>query len=368
MEIIGNISTTEAPITAPSSAIQNTGNTPSISADIFANIPTPSEAGRVFISTDTSGIFRDSGSSWIPLGGSLSGTANQITVNNGAIRLSDNPVVPGVQGLTIPSGTTAQRPASPPDGTIRFNTSNNLPEMSANPYTILPRFNGLTRLVIDEVRGKWKDDFLGGSSGSASFTIATRIGELGWNAINSTTAVWGAGVALEKHPGILNVVTSATNNSTASLYLGQAVGTGVVSSTEVEYFQYIVRLPTITSLLTRIGLGQSITTADMGIAGVFFQYNPAISANWQFTVRSSTSTTITTNVPLVANKWYSLEAFYTGTSWIPVINGIVQQTINTNLPSSTLNVGLSLQTLSASGRTLQVDYFSMHTVDLTLRY
>ena len=58
---------------------------------------------------------------------SILGTANQITVTvaNGVatISLADNPIIPGTASVTIPTGTTAQRPGSATVGMLRFNTS-----------------------------------------------------------------------------------------------------------------------------------------------------------------------------------------------------------------------------------------------------
>lgn len=56
------------------------------------------------------------------------GTANEIDVSNGGgpanpvISISANPVLPGTGGVVVPSGTTAERPALPTVGTIRYNT------------------------------------------------------------------------------------------------------------------------------------------------------------------------------------------------------------------------------------------------------
>lgn len=57
---------------------------------------------------------------------SILGTANQIlvtVVNNVAtISIAPNPIIPGNASITIPVGTTAQRPTVPTSGMIRFNT------------------------------------------------------------------------------------------------------------------------------------------------------------------------------------------------------------------------------------------------------
>lgn len=66
---------------------------------------------------------------------SIAGTTNQITVTNGSgasgnptVALAANPVIPGTEGFVPPSGTSAQRPATPVLGEMRFNTTTNRPE------------------------------------------------------------------------------------------------------------------------------------------------------------------------------------------------------------------------------------------------
>jgi len=62
-------------------------------------------------------------------GRQITGTAAQIDVASGngsgnpTLSISDNAQFPGTEGVTIPAGTTAQRPASPNNGELRYNTS-----------------------------------------------------------------------------------------------------------------------------------------------------------------------------------------------------------------------------------------------------
>lgn len=60
----------------------------------------------------------------------ITGTANQITVTNGdgvagnpVIALADNPILAGTAGMVLNTGTSAERPATPTNGTIRYNTT-----------------------------------------------------------------------------------------------------------------------------------------------------------------------------------------------------------------------------------------------------
>lgn len=58
---------------------------------------------------------------------SVQGTTNQITVITASgiatVGLETNPVIPGNASMTIPTGTTAQRPSTPTAGMVRLNTS-----------------------------------------------------------------------------------------------------------------------------------------------------------------------------------------------------------------------------------------------------
>jgi hypothetical protein len=62
-------------------------------------------------------------------GRDLLGTANQVSVTNGngasgnpTFAIADNAVFPGTESVQVPAGTTAQRPAVPVNGDIRYNT------------------------------------------------------------------------------------------------------------------------------------------------------------------------------------------------------------------------------------------------------
>jgi hypothetical protein len=63
-------------------------------------------------------------------GRTLTGTANQIGITNPngiagspVFSIANNPVLPGTEGVTVPVGTTAERPASANNGELRYNTS-----------------------------------------------------------------------------------------------------------------------------------------------------------------------------------------------------------------------------------------------------
>ena len=66
---------------------------------------------------------------------SIQGTTNEIVVSNNSgvvgnptVSIAPDPVIPGTGAITIPDGTTADRPPLPTNGMIRFNTTTNLYE------------------------------------------------------------------------------------------------------------------------------------------------------------------------------------------------------------------------------------------------
>ncbi len=70
---------------------------------------------------------------------SLTGTANQITITDGGanstvtLSISDNPILPGTGSVTLPIGTTGQRP-SPVAGMVRYNSTTNNNESYNGSY------------------------------------------------------------------------------------------------------------------------------------------------------------------------------------------------------------------------------------------
>jgi hypothetical protein len=77
-------------------SILNQRQTPAFFADTLANRPAPSFVGRIFISTDTLDLYRDTGSAWLLLSPSSTGTitgsgaAGQVTYFSGTSSITGN--------------------------------------------------------------------------------------------------------------------------------------------------------------------------------------------------------------------------------------------------------------------------------------
>lgn len=384
MEILGNINTSESPILAPTatSALQNGGGTPEITSGTISAIPSAGTIGQLFIGTDTLTLYRDNGITWDTISGSnlsINGTTNQIGVSTvgttSTLSIASNPILPGNESMTVPIGTTAQRPSVATDGLFRYNTTVNMPEFSSSFYGTARSFAGLARMVTDQNRGFWKDDFIGGAPTTGNFSNQSSIiGELGWSALQASGSTSWARVTEQNHPGILrmNTVSSATVvNQMTMLILGQpSTVTTSIHTSDVEYFQWIVRLPTTAAnRIIRLGCGQQVNSTTFGTHGIFFQYDPNLSLQWRFVTRNASISTELTSTfgNVLANTWYKLEAWVDGTTWRWAINGIVQpSTSTTNIPALLVNVGIaSSSTIASTVRNLDVDFFSMLTKEIT---
>lgn len=77
-----------------------------------------------------SGLVVNTNATGVQLTRLLAGVTNQTVITNSSgisgnptIGLASNPTIPGTQYIFLPSGTTAQRPVTPVDGMVRYNTT-----------------------------------------------------------------------------------------------------------------------------------------------------------------------------------------------------------------------------------------------------
>jgi len=82
------------------------------------------------------GLVVNTSSTGVQLTRVLTGTTNQTTVTNGnglsgnpTVAIANNPILPGTEYFKPPQGTTAERPVSPANGMVRFNTDLNALEV-----------------------------------------------------------------------------------------------------------------------------------------------------------------------------------------------------------------------------------------------
>lgn len=298
-----------------------------------------------------------------------------VTITAGAATGTGTPGFIDESGTTtavrLPSGTNAQAPGqtnmpAAQNGMFRFDTTDLILQSYVNPYALfaVPRDDGFQRTIT--FRGRvWRiDEFCTFLNNSFVGELNFQIGGVGTEVVSATAATAG-------HIGVVNLATGAAGagNSCYIYEVGVANG-GMVMANQVEYMSWLVHIPTITTISVMAGIGQDISTdTTFGTNGVFFRFNPATNANWQFITRSaSTNTTITTTQAVAANTWYLLECFYDGTQWTPVVNGTTNTASSTNIPTTAVNLGASVTTNAAASRSVNIDRLEMCTVDLGARF
>jgi hypothetical protein len=346
------------------------GSTSGAAGRVFiqAGTPVSGAGGNVTIAASAGVGTNQSGGNLLINAGASTGTGSPGIVTAGST----------VSALVLPTGTTAQRPGSANQqiilpGMIRLNTTESVIEEAITwPANATKTWAGLQASLLYTKRRWWQDDFMTQGNTTAATSALKSIGELSWNYTASTSVAIAARASETDHPGIIQLATSATNNSTARIHMATTATGSVIMANQVEYFAALVRVPTITTGAWKVGIGQDISdgaAGTYGTNGVWFEFAPAASSNWRFYTRSaSTSASPSLTLAVVANTWYLLEAVYDGTAWNPRINGANYVSISTNVPTTAVNVGFTIQTNTTASRTMDIDYFAMISRELGNRY
>lgn len=305
----------------------------------------------------------------------LTGTANQTVFTDGGangnitLTIADNVVLPGTGSVSIPAGTTAQRTAAD-DDLFRYNTDEDIFEGAVGyPAGSFASYAGLQKSLMYRKRVWLTDEFIG-TFPSTSDTDS--YGQLGWHSVSNGTSANTTGGATADHIGIWGLVTGTTSGNDVRIHLAQSATGGSVMANQVEYFAFLIRIPTITTGSWKFGLGQDVsgvTQGTWGTDGVFFEFFPATVGTLQFYTRSgSVSSTPTATVTVAGNTWYLCEAFFDGTTWTPRVNGVNYTGIATNVPTTAVTVGAIVETLTTAARTLELDSFNLLSRELGNRY
>ena len=195
------------------------------------------------------------------------------------------------------------------------------------------------------------DEFMGGS------LEAGEVGNLGWS-FTTTAPTVTASVA--SHPGIRRINTSATSGNVNAFWTGAAANNDLIRFDEQWDFNFIVSIPTITTVEVFCGAIDATTTAVGNQDRYGLAFNPATSAFWRMTTGNGSSSTSTdTNVTVVAGTWCALRIVRTATGVDYYIDGALKGSISTTLPDTALSFGACVQTLTTVARNLDVDFFRM---------
>lgn len=190
------------------------------------------------------GVLAMTGGGTTVSGRDLLGTANQITVTNGdgasgnpTFAIASNPALPGAEGVVLPTGTTAERPSSPSNGTFRYNSTTGLLEYySAGSWTALAAGSGVTSVATGTGLTGGPITSTGtisiadtavtaGSYGSASKTLTATV-----NAQGQLTAMAETNIAIA-NTQVSGLGTMSTQNASAVAITGGTIDATTIGGT-----------------------------------------------------------------------------------------------------------------------------------------
>ena len=271
--------------------------------------------------------------SWVNIGSgdgtisNVSGTPNQIVVNNGTtapvVGLASNPVIPGVESMTLPSGNTASRPVGI-NGMLRYNSD-------------IALFEGF-------INGAWQ--VIAAGSGVTSITagtgltggIITSTGTIAIDVTGVTAATYGS--ASEVPQFAVNAQGQLTSASNVTISIpASAINTTIPNSgltnSSVTYNGVTVALGasgTITATAT------NALTIGTGLTGTSYNGSTAVTIAIDSTVATLTGTQTLTNKSMSGST----------NTFTNIPNGALT---NSQITLGTTNIALGATSLTLGGLT-----------------
>lgn len=212
-----------------------------------------------------------SGGSWTTR--TATGTSNQITVTNGdgvsgnpTFAIASNPIIPGTGSLTLPTGTTGQRPGSPAAGMSRFNTTTGLQEV----YTGSTWAGLAAATTVTFVGKNTAGSSIGTSYAKVPFTVVTDTNS-GWSTDQYTIPSTGLYlVTWNLSTASVNLSTGQSFNTVFSVPGGSdladgSVGTGTgvsTSKTSVGHYVGTINSGTVVALFAVSSVATTLSTSN----------------------------------------------------------------------------------------------------------
>ena len=213
------------------------------------------------------------------------------------------------------------------------------------------------------------DEFLPGA-----LVTTGNIGVGAWGTTASGTAANAVQTGEDKHPGILRLVSGGTSGNNSRLHLGASATAAQFLPANLGRVRILVRIPTITTLAVKLGIGVDVsvaTAADLGTAGAFIEFVPATSAKWRYVTRqaSSSTTNADTGADVAANTWYQFDIIRKQNGdWQFLKNGALMLTHSANQPTTACTLGALVHTLTSAARSLDIDLVGLNLAPLGNRW
>lgn len=213
------------------------------------------------------------------------------------------------------------------------------------------------------------DEFLPGA-----LVTTGNIGALAWGTSASGTAANAVQAGEALHPGILRLVTGATSGNNSRLHLGASATAVQFLPANLARVRLLVRIPTVTLLAVKLGLGVDVSDAaagSLGSAGAWVEFVPATSLKWRYGTRQASASTMNadTGADVAANTWYQFDLVrLQNGNWQFARNGALQFTHSANLPTTGVTLGVLVHTLTTVLRNIDVDLAGLNFAPLGNRW
>jgi hypothetical protein len=234
--------------------------------------------GVMRYNTDNSRFEFYQSSTWATIGTgdgtvtNVQGTPNQISVANGTtvpvVSIANNPILPGTEGVVVPSGSTAARPASPMNGELRYNTDNAVFEGYANNiWGAITTGSGVTSIATGTgltggpITSTGTISIANTTVTAGAYGSSTQVGTFTVNAQGQLTAASNVSItpasigAISSVSGTANEITATTVGTAVTVSLPSALtftGKTVTGGTYAS--------PAITGTIKFTGTGASAYT------------------------------------------------------------------------------------------------------------
>jgi hypothetical protein len=175
------------------------------------------------------------------------------------------------------------------------------------------------------------------------------------------TATSGTATALDGeagHPGIVRLATGILLADNARITASSAVDATPIALSDVVGARLILRIGDITSFQLYAGFfGGSMADARFGNDSLIVEYDSAVNNKFRFVAKSASSTTAVDHASGPSNNtWYCFDLVRVSASAFQFyVNGVLSQTLSTNITSVPVGIGIAGTTLTAAMRSVDID-------------
>lgn len=164
---------------------------------------------------------------------------------------------------------------------------------------------------------------------------------------------------MDNHFGINRLQTGATLNTLARIHFSTADTTKTLKCNKDFDLTWIIQLLNNTAMKVRLGLSSAITVTDSQTE-CYFEFDPAVSANWRsVSAEQPSSLKVNSDVVVNINQWYKLTMKKRAAKVEFLIDDIIKNTHESGIPTGLVNSALFNTNTEAVSKEIQYDFFKL---------